>query len=111
MAVAAYNFENNLSPVCMSDIYTLNSFPVGKTRRSVDGFGETIYVKEISRKSISCLGYKIWNGLDKKIKTSTSTNSFKYALKKQFHLFIYFIYIYIYIYIYIIYISTHSATT
>ena len=34
IAVRAYNFKNNLSPVYMSDIYTLNSSPVVKTRRS-----------------------------------------------------------------------------
>ena len=31
-AVTAYNFKNNRSPVYMSDIYTLNSSPVVKTR-------------------------------------------------------------------------------
>ena len=68
----------------MSDIYTLNSSPVVKTTRSMDRFVEPIYVKEISRKSISYLGSKIWNGLDKNIKTFTPTNGFKHALKKQF---------------------------
>ena len=58
-----YNFKNNLSPVYMSDIYTLNSSPVVKTRRSVDSFVEPIYLKEISRKSVSYLGSNIWNGL------------------------------------------------
>ena len=53
--MTAYNFKNNLSPVYMSDIYTLNSSPVVKTRRSVDSFVEPIYMKEISRKSISYL--------------------------------------------------------
>ena len=84
IAVTAYNFKNNLSPVHMSHIYTLNSSPVVKTRKSVDSFVEPIYVKEISRKSISYLGSKIWNGLDKNSKTSTAIKSFKHALKKQF---------------------------
>ena len=68
----------------MSDMYTLNSSPVAKTRRSVDSFVEPICVKEISRKLISYLESKIWNSLDKNIKTSTPTNSFKHILKKQF---------------------------
>ena len=55
IAVTAYNFKHNLSLVYMSDIYTLNSSPVVKTRRSVDSFVEPIYMKEISRKSISYL--------------------------------------------------------
>ena len=101
-AAMAYNFENNLSPVCMWDIYTLNSSPVIKTRWSVDNFVEANYMKKISRKSISYLGSKIWNGWDKNIITSTSTNSFKHALKTipkklDFYLFISFICIYIYI--------------
>ena len=66
----------------MSDIYTLNSCPVVKTR-SVDRFVELIYGKEISRKSILYLGSKIWNGLDKNIKTFTLTNGFKHALKNN----------------------------
>ena len=82
----------------MSDTYTLNSSPVVKTRRSVANFVEPIYMKEISRKLTSYLGFKIWNGLDKNIKTSTSMNSFKYALKNNSYK-TKFIYIYIYIYI------------
>ena len=50
IAVTAYNFKNNLSPVYMSDIYTLNSSPIVKTRRSVDSFVEPICLKKISRK-------------------------------------------------------------
>ena len=46
--MTAYNLRNNLSPVYMSDIYTLNSSLVVKTGRSVDNFVEPIYVKEIS---------------------------------------------------------------
>ena len=57
--MTAYNFKNNLSPVYMSDIYTLNSSPVVKSRRSVDSLVEPIYVKEICRKSISYLESKI----------------------------------------------------
>ena len=57
--MTAYNFKNNLSPVYMSDIYTLNSSPVVKSRRSVDSLVEPIYVKEICRKSISYLEPKI----------------------------------------------------
>ena len=82
IALMTYNFKNSLSPVCMSDIYSLNSYPVVKTRISVDSSVESIYVKEISWKSILYLGSKrskIWNGLDKNIKTSTSMNSFKHA--------------------------------
>ena len=57
--MTAYNFKNNLSPLYMSDIYTLNSSPVVKSRRSVDSLVEPIYVKEICRKSISYLESKI----------------------------------------------------
>ena len=57
--MTAYNCKNNLSPVYMSDIYTLNSSPVVKSRRSVDSLVEPIYVKEICRKSISYLESKI----------------------------------------------------
>ena len=78
------NFKNNLSPVYISDIYTLNSFPIVKTRRSMDSFVEPMYVDKISRKSISYLRSKIWSGLDRNIKNSTFTNSFKHAFKKQF---------------------------
>ena len=104
-------FKTNISPAYMSDIYTLNSSPVVKTRRSVDSFVEPICVKEMSRKSISYLGSKIWHDLDKNIKTSTSTNSFKHVLKTipkklNFCLFMYLFYIYIYIYI-CIYIYIH----
>ena len=44
----------------MSDIYTLNSALVVKTR-PVDSFQAPIYVKETSRKSILYLGSKICN--------------------------------------------------
>ena len=64
-------------------MYTLNSSPVVKTRTSVDTFVEPIYMKKISRKSISYLGSKIWMGLDKNIKTFTSANSFKHTLKNN----------------------------
>ena len=64
-------------------MYTLNSSPVVKTRTSVDTFVEPIYMKKISRKSISYLGSKIWMGLDKNIKTSTSANSFKHTLEND----------------------------
>ena len=64
-------------------MYTLNSSPVVKTRTSVDTFVEQIYMKKISRKSISYLGSKIWMGLDKNIKTSTSANSFKHTLEND----------------------------
>ena len=84
IAGMAYNFKNKLSSLYISDIYILNSSLIIKTRRSVDCFVEPIYMKEVSRKSILYLGFKIWNGLDKNIKTSTSTHSFNYALKKQF---------------------------
>ena len=77
IAVTAYNFKNNLSCICARYIYS--KFFSG----SVDSFFDLIYMKEMSRKSISCLGSKIWNGLDKNIKISTSTNSFQHTLKKQ----------------------------
>ena len=73
IVVTANNFKNNLSPVYISQMYTLNSSSVVKTRKSVDSFVESIYLKKISRKSISYLGTKVWNGLDKNIKTFTST--------------------------------------
>ena len=82
----------------MSDIYTLNFSPVVKTRRPVDSFVEPIYMKEISRKSISYLGSKIWNGLEKKIKIYIYICVYIYIL----YIYIYmYVYIYIYIYIYI----------
>ena len=58
IAVTAYNFQNNLFFVYMSDIHTLNSSPVVKTRRPTDSFVKPIYVKEISRKSILYLELK-----------------------------------------------------
>ena len=70
-------------------------------------------MKEISSKSISYLGSKIWNDLDKNIKTSTPTNSFKHDLKKtipkelDFYACILFLYMYIYIYIYIFFFFQH----
>ena len=93
IVATTYNFKSNVSPVYMSDIYNLNSSLAVKTR-SMDSFVEPNYVKELSSKSISYLGSKIWNGSDKSIRTSTSTNSFKHT-----HTDIY-IYRYIYIYIY-----------
>ena len=78
-----FESEPAFNPTFFTRVYTLNSSPVVKTRRSADSFVEPIYMKETSRKSISNLGYKIWNGLDKNIKTSTSTNSFKHTLKKN----------------------------
>ena len=53
IAVTAYNFKNNLSPVYMSDIYTLNSSSVVKTRRSVDCFIEPIYLYEGDTRGIN----------------------------------------------------------
>ena len=69
--VGLYPNEPAFNPTFFTRVYTLNSSPVVKTRRSADSFVEPIYIKETSRKSISNLGYKIWNGLDKNIKTST----------------------------------------
>ena len=83
IVVMAYNFKNNLSTVYMSDRYTINFFPVVKTKGSVDSFVGQIYLKEMSRKSISYLETKIWNNSDRNIKTFTSTNSFKHALKNN----------------------------
>ena len=82
--MTVYDFKNNLSPVYISVIYTLNSSLVVKTRRSADSFIESTYMKKISRKSILYLGFKIWNRFYRNIKTSTIINSFKHALKKQF---------------------------
>ena len=78
IAVTDYNFKNNLSHVK----YIYAKLLSGSTR-SVDSFAEAVFMKEISRKSITYLGSKIWNGLDKNIQTSTSTSSFKHALKNN----------------------------
>ena len=59
IVVTAYNIKNNFSPVYISDIYTLNSFPVVKARISVNSFVEPVYVKEISGNSICYLGSNI----------------------------------------------------
>ena len=59
IAVPAYNFKYDLSSAYMPDIDTLNSSPVVRTRRFVDNFVESIYVKEISRKLLSYLKSKI----------------------------------------------------
>ena len=40
-----------------------------------------IFRKQISRKSISSLEPKIWNGLDRNIKIFTSASSYRHALK------------------------------
>ena len=69
MAVKTYTFKNSLSPVYMSNIYTLNRSPVLKARRTVNSFVEPIYMTEISRKSISYFRSKICNDLEKSIKT------------------------------------------
>ena len=58
IAMTAYNFQDNLPIEYMSDIYTSNSSPF-VARRSVDSFVEPIYMKELSKKSVSYLGYKI----------------------------------------------------
>ena len=88
IAVTACKFKNNFSHVYVYIyiyiyIYILNSSLVVRTKRSVDSFVEPIYVKQISRKSILYLGSKIWNGLDRNTKISTSTNSFKHASKNN----------------------------
>ena len=44
IVVTVYNFKNNLSPVYMSDINTLNSSPVVMTKRS-DSFIQLIWRK------------------------------------------------------------------
>ena len=84
LAVTAYNFRNNNSPKYMNDIYSMKTFPAFNTRRSAESLVEPYYKKEISRKSISYLGSRIWNNLNKDLKASPSTNSFKHALKKDF---------------------------
>ena len=48
-------FLNNLFLVYMLDIQTSNSSSVVRTRRPMNSFVEPIYMKEISRKSISYL--------------------------------------------------------
>ena len=62
--VPAYNFKGNLYIY----IYIQNFSPVVKAKKSMDNFVEAIYLKEISRKSISYLRSKTWNGLDGNIK-------------------------------------------
>ena len=69
MAVKTYSFKNNLSPVYMSNIYTLDRSQVVKARRTVNSFVEPIYMKVISRKSISYFRSKICIGLEKSTKT------------------------------------------
>ena len=49
-------------------IYIQNFSPVVKARKSMDNFVEAIYLKEISRKSISYLRSKTWSGLEGNIK-------------------------------------------
>ena len=84
LAVFAYNFKNELSPNYMNEVFSLRAAPKIRTRRSTNNFTEPFYKKEISRKSISYLGSKIWNDLNEDIKTSPSTNSFKHAIKRHF---------------------------
>ena len=102
IAVTAYNFKNKLSPVYVSYIYTLNSSPVVKTRSSVDSFVEPIYMKEISRKSISYLGCKIWNGLDQNTK-----NFVKHIYKTVIAIIVSIIYLFICLFIYSHYVYTY----
>ena len=83
IAVTTYNFKKT-SSVYMSDIYTSNSSLVVRTRRFVDSFIESIYMKEIFKKSISYMGWEIRNDLDKNIKTFTSSNSFNHTLKNSY---------------------------
>ena len=42
------------------------------------------YKTENARKSISYLGYEIWNDLNQDIKTSSTANSFKHPLRRSF---------------------------
>ena len=51
---------------------------------STDSFVAPFYKKEIVRKSISYLGFKIGNDVNQDIKVSPSANSFKHALKRRF---------------------------
>ena len=76
IAVTAFTFKNNFSPVYMSDINTLNFPPNVVTRRTMNSFVEPVYMKEISRKPISYLESNIWNDLDRSIRTSNCTNNF-----------------------------------
>ena len=84
LAVTAYNFKNAFSPKYMGDIYSLQISPNIRTRRPTGSFVIPFYKKEIARKSISYLGYKIWNDLNQYIKASPSANSYKHALKGPF---------------------------
>ena len=85
LVVTAYNFKNSLSPKNVGSIYSLRISPNIRTRRSTDSFVVPFFIKkEIARKSISYLGYEIWNDLNQDIKASSSANSFKHALKKRF---------------------------
>ena len=85
LAVTANNFKNSLSPKYVGNIYSLRISPNIRTRRSTDSFVVTFFIKkEIARKSISYLGYEIWNELNQDLKASSSANSFKRALKRRF---------------------------
>ena len=68
----------------MGDINSLQISPNIRTRRSTDSFVIPFYKKEIDRKSIPYLGFKIWNDLNQDIKACPSANSFKHALKRHF---------------------------
>ena len=68
--------KNNFSPAYMSDV-------VVRTRTSVDSFPEPIHQEKLFRKSISYLESKIWNDLDRNIRTSASAKSFKHTFKKS----------------------------
>ena len=74
-------------------------FPGCQNKKTCNSFVVPIYGQEISKKSISYLECKIWNGLDKSIKISTSTN-IKHT-NIQTNIYIYHIYVYVCIYIYI----------
>ena len=54
-------------------MYTLNSSPVVKTRRSVGSFVEPVYMKEISRKSEISFVFGV---------TSTSTSMYIYSVPR-----------------------------
>ena len=84
IAVTVFNFKKGICPPYMSEIYKNNSSPAVNTRRSLNSLLQPNYTKKYPRNSLSYLGPKIWNDLDKLIKDSTSTNSFKHALKRKF---------------------------
>ena len=74
IAVTVFNLKKGICPPYMSEIYKNNSSPAVNTRRSLNSLLQPNYTKKYPRNSLSYLGPKIWNDLDKLIKDSTSTS-------------------------------------